>query len=277
MDKDHILHAMQHLDPALIQEAAETTRKLRRLRPMLIAACLCLALTIPAMAVAGNLLVKHYAGSELPEQLADQGLDAYYEIVDTQRISENILSQKARDTAQNQEETAGYYSFDTWEDMEEFLGVNILDNAVLFNAMPCPVELYDANNQTLADAPCHLTLCNDQDGRLLSVRAEYACQTGEDAFLFVTASAVTERNTSENAGSLGVRYEDRQVLLQSSEAYRTASGTEATLISTQTSADGSWDVDGWIRQNGFVLRISTTAQEETAAKDVIRQVLDAFG
>ena len=128
MNNNNLVDALSHLDHSLIEEAAQpVVRHKTRLRSALVAACLCLLIAIPVVAVTGNLLVEHYYGSAIPKNLSDQNLDTFFRVSSADKVPIASISQEARDAAAAQADKVGYYGFETWDDAEEFLGLNILD------------------------------------------------------------------------------------------------------------------------------------------------------
>lgn len=276
MDNKQLQDAMNYLDPQLIQEASQpAARKPRRFRTLLIAACLCLAI-IPAMAATSNLLVNYYFGTEIPKHLDGQDLDAYYEVTNTYQIPISSLSEEVRQAAESQGANWIHHGFNTWEEMEEFLGIDIFENEILSNAVPQSVELTDADGQVILDAPCTLLLVTNPEGELISVHINYYCLTDTGKFLSVTATASTELNDYDNAGGYGISYEEGEIISQNGENYLTKSGAESTIVSSQNSVTGGWDVDGWILLNGFTVRVNLSETVASLENSDVKQILDAF-
>ena len=275
MDNKQVHDAMAYLDPQLIEEAAvPAARSPRKLRPMLLAACLCLLIAIPVMAVTGSLLVENYYGSSIPDNLSDQDLDAFFRAETADKVPVSAFSPDALQTAAEQGPGPGYYGFDTWAEAEAFLGVNILDSDLIDSSRSTPVELYDADGQIVLNDACHLTLVNNEDTLLYGVYLSYFFHKDGGGTIALQANAVTDQNPNENDSSIGVSYEDSDILEQTSEGYLTASGTEATIIRTRDSA-GTWDFDGWMLKNGFILRFTLSSNHEEGGVDTIKALLDA--
>ena len=266
MDNHQIHEAMGYLDPQLIQEASQpAARKKSRLRPAVLAACLVLLVVLPVSAVTGSLLVEHYYGEAIPDALAGHTTD---------KVPVSALSQEVLDTAAKQEEKTGHYGFETWEDAEAFLGLNILDSDQIQNGYSIPVT--DAGGQQLLDAPCHLTLIRNDDGLLYGIYLEYFFKTYGEGLVSLNVNAVTDQNPYENNSSIGVSNESADVLQQVSEDYLTASGSQTTIISTEYSDGHGWDISGWTQQNGFVIRFSLSTHDAESGQYAIRELLDSI-
>lgn len=275
MHNQNIHDAMSCLDPRLIQEAATPdVRRKPRLRPVVLAACLILLIVLPVMAVTGNLLVEHYFGDSIPAHLAEQDLDAFFRATTVEKVPVSTLSQEALDAAAAQSERTGYYGFDTWEDAEAFLGLNILDSEQIGSEAAVP--MMDENGRTVLCAPCHLTLHNSADGMLYAIALNYFFQTRDGVSISLNANAVTDQNPNDNHASLGVSDDASTVLSQSSEQYVTKSGLQTTIVVSQYSDGHGWSVDGWTQKNGFVLRFSMSSDREEDGMEIIRDLLDSI-
>lgn len=275
MDNKQLHDAMAYLDPQLIEEAAApAAHKSRKLRPMLLAACLCLLIAIPVMAVTGSLLVENYYGSSIPDNLAGQNLDAFFRAETTDKVPVSAFSEEALQAAEEQGPGPGYYGFDTWAEAEAFLGMNIFDSDLIDSSRPSPITMSNADGQSVLNSACHLTLVNNEDNLLYGVYLSYFFHKDGGGTIALQANAVTDQNPNGNDSSIGVSYQDSDILEQTSEGYLTASGTEATIIRTRDSA-GTWDFDGWMLKNGFILRFTLTSGHEDGGVDTIKALLDA--
>jgi len=277
--ENKIKEAMCFLDAELVQEAAQpAVRKKRKFRTLLVAACLAVMCAIGVAAVSGGLLVKFYHNGNVPDSMpalmADGGVDAYYEVSGNQTLPLECFSEQLLTCAAQQGAGAKYYPFENLEEIETFLGWNFPENPILEAAAPVSTEVTDEGGKTL-NAPGSVCLYNDREGRLTMVMALYTCQT-RNGWVSLSASAATDDNLNGSIGSMGVDYEGGKVLRHKEEHYLTAAGRECTMVSTQNSVTDGWDVYGWIQQDGYVLRLSLSGAEETAAQKEMKQILDAF-
>lgn len=275
MDNHQIHEAMSFLDSQLVQEAAHPVkRKKTRLRPVLLAACLVLLIAVPVMAVTGSLLVEHYYGSAIPDNLSNQNLDAFFQASTADKVPISALSQEVLEAAASQEDKVGYYGFETWDEAETFWGLNILDSDQIQNGRSIPVT--DAEGQQILDAPCHLTLLRGDDGQLYSMYLEYFFKNYGEGLTTLNVNAVTDQFSGENNSSIGVSNDGAVVLQQISEDYLTASGAQATIIGTEYSDGHGWDIAGWTQKNGFVIRFSLSTHDQESGMWAIRALLDSI-
>ena len=277
--ENKIREAMCYLDADLVQEAAlPVARKKRKFRALLIAACLTALCIVGVAAASGGLLVKFYHNENVPDSMpaliADGGVDAYYEVSGNQTLPLARFSEQLLTCAAQQGAGAKYYPFENLEEIETFLGWNFPENPILEAATPVSTEVTDEGGAIL-NTPGSVCLYNDREGRLTMVMALYTCQT-RNGWVSLSASAATADNPNGSIGSMGVDYEGGKVLRHKEEHYLSANGRECTMVSTQNSVTNGWDIYGWIQQDGYVLRLSLSGAEKTAAQNEMKQILDAF-
>ena len=275
--ENQIREAMCHLDPQLIQEAAmPMVHKKKKFRSLLVAACLAALCAISVAAVSGGLLVQFYHNSNLPDHIAADQVDAYYEVSGNDKMTLDSFPEELLACAEEQGPGGKVYPFETLEEIEAFLGRSFPENAVLRASKPKPIKMTDPNNEVIHETPGSVLLFNNTEGNLVLVKADYYCRTQSGKLVFLTASAATEDNPNGSVGSHGVDYEGGHVLQQKAETYLTASGRECTIVSTQNSLTEGWDVYSWIEQDGFVLSLSLDGPDEALARAELKQILDAF-
>lgn len=277
MTEHKIREAMGYLEPTLVQEASQpVAHKRKRLRPMLVAACLAALCAISVAAVSSGLLVQFYHNGNLPDHIAEEKVDAYYDVTGNDKVTPDSFSEELLARAAEQGPGSKVYPFETLEEMEAFLSYTFPENVILRDARPISVKMTDQNNEVIHDSPGSVLLHNDQEGRLAVVKADYYCQTQSGKRVFLTASAATVNSPSGSVGSMSVDYEGGEVLQQKAETYLTASGRECTIVSTQNSLTEGWDIYSWIEQDGFVLSLSLDSPDEAQARAELKQILDAF-
>ena len=277
MTEHKIREAMGYLEPTLVQEASQpVAHKRKRLRPMLVAACLAALCAISVAAVSSGLLVQFYHNGNLPDHIAEEKVDAYYDVTGNDKVTPDSFSEELLARAAEQGPGSKVYPFETLEEMEAFLSYTFPENVILRDARPISVKMTDSNNEVIHDSPGSVLLHNDQEGRLAVVKADYYCQTQSGKRVFLTASAATVNSPSGSVGSMSVDYEGGEVLQQKAETYLTASGRECTIVSTQNSLTEGWDIYSWIEQDGFVLSLSLDSPDEAQARAELKQILDAF-
>ena len=273
--ENKIREAMCHLDADLVQEAAlPVVRKKRKFRALLIAACLTALCIVGVAAASGGLLVQFYRNGNLPDSWPGDKVDAYYVVSGNEKIAQERFSEELLACAAEQGVGGKLYSFETLSDIEAFLGWNFPENPILEAATPVSTEVTDEGG-AIQNTPGSVCLYNDREGRLTMVMALYTCQT-RNGWVSLSASAATADNPNGSIGSMGVDYEGGKVLRHKEEHYLSATGRECTMVSTQNSVTNGWDIYGWIQQDGYVLRLSLSGAEKTAAQNEMKQILDAF-
>lgn len=277
MTEHKIRETMGYLEPTLVQEASQpVAHKRKRLRPMLVAACLAALCAISVAAVSSGLLVQFYHNGNLPDHIAEEKVDAYYDVTGNDKVTPDRFSEELLARAAEQGPGSKVYPFETLEEMEAFLSYTFPENVILRDARPISVKMTDQNNEVIHDSPGSVLLHNDQEGRLAVVKADYYCQTQSGKRVFLTASAATVNSPSGSVGSMSVDYEGGEVLQQKAETYLTSSGRECTIVSTQNSLTEGWDVYSWVMEDGFVLSLSLDSPDEAQARAELKQILDAF-
>lgn len=276
MEKQKIYEGMNHLDPQLIQEAAQpAVHRKKRFRPLVVAACVAALCVVSVAAASGGLLVRFYSNRNLPENVPDGKVDAYYEVTGNERVSLDRFSEELLACAREQGPGSKIYPFESLEEISAFQGYPFPENDILEEAAPFSVKMTDHLGEVVADTPGSVLVHNDTEGNLVLVKADYFCRA-RGRTVFLTASAATELNPNGSVGSQGVDYEGGKVLKQISEAYLTASGQTCTIVSTQNSLTEGWDVYSWVEQDGFILSLSMDGSNEEAVREALKEILDAF-
>ena len=142
MNKDKIMEAMDHIDPALVEEAGLELSVVKRgrrgwSRAAVIAACLCAVL-------AGTAVAAELSGVRIVDiwnnEMRATGPDGTLEEVSGVTISRDIryfsideLSQQIMELDQGFTEPAAR-TFSSWEKMEDFVGIRVMENPVLDEA-----------------------------------------------------------------------------------------------------------------------------------------------
>lgn len=130
MSEEKVLEAMEYIDAALVQEAsAPAPGKKRKFKHIWIAACLCLL-------VSGTAFAAQIAGiPQLILQVFSRGEGSHYTVAGGAAFfPAESLSEEIRALAEEYPEGSVGKAFNTWEEMEGFIGVNLQDNPVLESA-----------------------------------------------------------------------------------------------------------------------------------------------
>ncbi|MBQ4577467.1 MAG: hypothetical protein IJA84_00255, partial [Clostridia bacterium] len=119
--ENKIREAMCHLDADLVQAAAvPVPQKKHKFRTLLVAACLAAVCVIGVAAVSGGLLVQFYHNGNLPDHIAAEKVDAYYNITGNDKVTPDSFSEELLACAAEQGPGSKVYPFETLEEMETF-------------------------------------------------------------------------------------------------------------------------------------------------------------
>ena len=263
MKKEDVLNLMTDLPPDLIEEAdfdAPAKRRLpRAARAGLIAACLCLALIGTAAAV--NQFGVRFVDEDNGFTSVRGGV-AY--------IPYDSLSDKIKAL-----EIKPYHLevFNSWQEAEDFVGVNLMDNPVLDNA---PADLfYDKRDGKVGKF--FMYICPD-----LSHVTTYGLFELGDVNIILDSYLYTDRMTDlwpELDDTLfGLKFPENAEVSQ--DVYTTSNGLTAQIMEAYTPRAGSSDSFyslGVVSLNGIptaVKCMSDNSMEE--AHTALIQILDGF-
>ncbi len=310
MDKDKIMDAMNHIDPALVEEAGRELSVVKQgrrgwSRAAVIAACLCavLAGTAVAAELSGVRIVdifNHEARSinpgwepEIYSGYAVENVVNYFPI--------DALSPEIDEIDRTAERTV-CKSFSSWEKLEEFVGLDLMENTVLADA-PAGVGT-DLGIE--GGRGSYVACVNAYEGIgvpsvlaygsfLLHGRRTYSGGWAEGVSVNLNAEIFTDRARGQDAGGLsGVYYTNETEV--SSEEYVTSGSIAVQLfraytpeydtITTdmQTGEESPYTAPPWVRYDArFVLKgiafevsVSGEIGKETLLRDTILEVLDGF-
>lgn len=308
MNKEQIMEAMNHIDPALIEAAdrnVSTAKRSRRgwSRPAVIAACLCLVLAGTAVAaeLSGVRIVDFfnqearsanpgwepeiYSGYTVENDVAYFPIDALSpEIVEIDRSAERNVCR----------------SFSSWKALEEFVGLDIMENAVLEDApagvgIDLGIEGGSGKNVVCVNAykdvgVSRVYVC----GSFLLHSHRYHGDWRGGVNAWVTAEIFTERGREGSPEESSVYYSnDAEV---SSEEYVTSAGLpvqifrvytpeyETAATNMETGEESPYTQPPWVKYdarfilNGiaFSVEFSGELKEETLLQETILEVLDGF-
>lgn len=173
MNREQVMDAMNHIDPAMVEAADRRNSTVKHChrgwsRSAVIAACLCLVFAGTALAWNSSRVQITWVDSDsedwLKEHDAAYTVDRGLDYLPLECISEEITSL----AAEFQNGTAAW-SFASWAELEEYLGMNLFDNPVLDGAAPGPKTSYNG----MKDKPTNILLTANFNGRgLVSVSAD---------------------------------------------------------------------------------------------------------
>jgi len=256
MTEHKIREAMGYLEPALVQEADQpVVHKRRRLQAMLVAACLAALCAISVAAVSSGLLV----------QLKDR---FSYEVWQNGRIPVTTLSEAV------QKDTQTDYIFDTWEDMETYLGIELIDNSELDKATLVESNSYDKNEQFKERWFCKLHLTRNDESVVYGGLAQ-ADYRRNGLYVSVIVKFTTDANPYENASGHAMEYPQGTMEMYE-ETYKTAKGYPASIVGVKSVVTESWQATSWIDMGGVTVGVTVYGGTEDISLEQSKQILDAF-
>lgn len=301
-EKDLLIQeALGYLDPALLEESERAVGKKRHsapVRALLAAACICALLAVGAVAVeaisGGFMEIYRWTGESGNVFFFGNYGDVGKIPVEDLSPEIRAVADLYRDEAFHQE----FLSFDTWEEAEDFLGLNIMDNPLLAGGgyLPNGVTYQEEH----IEGNCVVDVITDYGViRYVTVDARYSLEPeGSWASPWVTVEASiyveqnfegtplesamnTEEPTPEERASYTENYDE----VKEQENYRTANGFKAAifdLIYVTKDEDGNtydWgDYEAAFFQPGIRITVRRYYSEEDKemALAELKQVLDAF-
>ena len=296
MNREQIMEAMNYIDPALIEAAdrkGSTAKgsRIRWSRPAVIAACLCLVLAGTALAWNSSTLQINWVGSDAEEWMED--LDVVYTIdwdlayFPLDRISDKITGL----AAEIQNDTAAW-PFNSWDELEEYLGMDLFDNSVLDAAAPGPQHSYEG----MSGRATHILLmARFGDKGLVTVSADgsyvidgiwvrpetqfYTDLMREDVELYA-------EQHGKPAPGLVTGGDDQEVSME--EIYTTPSGLEVTITRNFYDYGDGWQSTKYLAHfsiNGVRCNIvagtypvdySWEHEDPVHTLEILKEVLDGF-
>lgn len=247
--------------------AAERGRQPRRVRPLraaLIAACVCLVLLGTAVAVQ-YFGVRVSVGRGQDWDVRMEGGITYYPV--------DILSEEVR-ALENERKTI---PFGSWQEAEDFLGVDLMNNPVLDSS---PAERFWAkfiNGGKAVTGKFVLRMSAD-----LAEFRMFGCYERENVYISVQSFLFTERMKEENIDwdelYYGLRFPEEKAQAISEGTYTTPNGLTAQLVTVEH-ASGSDSYIATFSLNGIPITVWTQAYSHSSpenAREVLYQVLDGF-
>lgn len=280
------LEVMNHIDPALVEEVelSEPPKRQRpRFRAAVLAACLCLALVGTGAAAVANGWIKL---SELTSRQINRRDGTMLSIATVKVITDGgksyvpweSFSPQCRDYPGSFLGLPQYKGFDTWEELEAFLGLNIMDNPVLDQAKPAIHENKSSLGGRTETGSCFAGFqgtIEEPERIVLSAVYQFEILDGIPLYLSLSTTIQITPYESEDqiAGSTIYQSNGKEMIELTTEEHVTPSGQETVII---TSNMGS--IETYIQINGTIFRICSHCDSEHMEEGLrtVREVLDAF-
>lgn len=279
---------MCYIDPALIEElnlAGPAKQRLPpRLRAALIAACVCLALVGTGAAVIVNGWVKVFGIAFFPNTNVNGTKTSYAKVEiaydGTVYIPFEQFSQEARDVPQSSTYLPQYRGFDSWDEAEEFLGIEIANNPVLDQIEPITRSIEDDRyGIKLDDVGCSVTFSGLMDSPAIRLETVYPFESDDSGIsrLIVSAFIVTQPLGSDERLS-NMTFHNSQMPV--TETYVTPTGLQAVIV---TAKQGFQPEFGTVCQTVFQLNGASftlftfyMGDDPSQIVNMMKEILDAY-
>lgn len=283
MNKERIMEAMNHIDPALIEAAdrdAAVTRCGRRgwHRVAIIAACLCLILAGTALMaeLSGVRIIEFYSGPASDNEGYDAAEKAGYMIEGGVAYFQlDSFSEEIKSLALEYPYGQVAKSFASWDDAEAFIGMNLQDNPLLDDADPgIPMEV---SNLPMLGTRTNIMLQTACDESLSAVYLRGNYDLGGVKVQLV-AEIFTEQETqyfTEGYTPQTGRFYPEGTDIFQSETYTAPNGLEARTLLVERSYR---DVEciALFELSGVRFTLSTRCEDAALAQETLFEVLDGF-
>ena len=292
MDKDTVLEAMEYIDPRLIEDADCGIQPGRRIinKGILIAACVCLLLTT-AIAAGGffgtpevNYHDDHHV-SDVTGELMDGFEPVLSKPAETStKVSLDQFNEAFLQDVANKPENEVFLNvyFDSWSEMEEYIGFNMFDNPVLDEAEPWFYVHQDT--ETFGTLQC-----TEIDGILTSARASarynmnytdvpsgtpnITCSA--PVGVFIEAAVFTEHSPiAEGEMFTSFYYVDGTNFTE--ELYTSTNGYSFRIVRVERPDSELVTFHGLLCLNNVYITVKSTFINEAVALSTLKEVLDGF-
>lgn len=267
MKNEKLLHAMSELDDELVFNAVQMpvendkTARPQRVRWMILAACLCLLLAVPVMAWSDSILFRFF-----PEAGRWEANSQY-------RFPLSTFSREIRAISEDIGAGLTHYPMDTMEDAADFIGVSLPENTLLVQAEPATMFLEFEDGERL-ETHCLVYLSNGLNQKLTAVQAE-AEYWYEETDVHILYSMVTEYNPYDNAGGVGVIFDERPD--DDPQTYMSSSGRECVMIVAYSGYENYGYVGyGYVVVDGILVQLTVRHVSEETVWDTLPKFLDAY-
>lgn len=293
MDKNTIMDAMEHIDPRLIEDADCGVKPGRMFfnKGILIAACVCLLLTtaIAAGVFFATPEVKYHDDHHVSD-VTGEVMDGFEPVLvkpteTSTKVSLDCFDEAFLQDVANKPENQLFlhFYFDVWSELEEYIGFNMFDNAVL-DAKAEPWFFVHEDTETFGALQCTAI-----DGILTCARAtarynmNYTVVPSENPNIecnapvgvFIEASVFTEHSPiAEENMFTSYYYADGTNF--SEEMYTSPNGYSFRIIRVERSDSELTTFYGLLCLNNVYITVESTFIYEDVALSTLKEVLDGF-
>lgn len=292
MKQEHMMEAMNHIDPALVEGADRCGGEARRgkwRKPALIAACLCLALAGTALAaeLAGVRIA--WTGSDSEDWLKENGV-AYTVENELAYFPLDSFSEEVTALSSEVQDKTVSWPFASWDALEEYLGRNVLDNLTLEEAARGPDITFQGSRGKRTNI---LLMAHFNEQGLVCVTAKSnhlidGIQIGTGAQLYTELMrASVEARGGQDPGLVTANEGEEFSFV---EAYTAAGGVEATITQKIDAGSGIKETYAYYAHfnvNGVGFHVTaecypvdytpeTLPDDPVHTLSVLKEVLDGF-
>lgn len=279
---NYSLEVMDHIDPALVEEVElSESRKQRRprFRAAVIAACVCLALVGTGAAAVANGWIKL---SDITTRQINRRDGTTLSIATVKIVFDGKtyvpwerFSQQCQDFPSSFTGMPQYKGFASWDELEAFLGLNIMDNPVLDQAKPILHENRSSLGGRTETGSCFAGFYGKLDEPYhVDLSAAYLFETHDSIPLYVSlyTRIETEPRGEQTTGRIFEKTGEGMIALMT-ETYVTPSGLETILITSNIG-----DIEAYFQINGVVFNILSHCDNEHLEDGTrtVKEILDAF-
>lgn len=276
------IRASDTLHRRLLELEVPRCRPLRLARVGLIAACLCFALVGTAMAgIVGGWIrvsnVNFYPNTNV------NGTETSYSKVEirsdgTFYIPFERFSQEAQEFAHSFTYLPQYKSFDSWDEVEQFLGISIADNPVLDQMEILPDQVQNLQYGVKMDGANFIVEFDGQmDAPTIRTSAIYRLEADDNvSFRLIVSGTITTQSLDSEERISGYTFNNTEQPV--TETYVTPSGLQAVISTARLLDDGHTLICNTSFQlNGAYFTLFTVeAENPDQVVPAIKTVLDAY-
>ncbi len=244
LDDEFVLSAME--------EPKAKIRPLKKLRWTAVAACIALLLAVPVMAEVFGFTLDFDANKNHWEAntKARFALEEY---------SDEVKSVKGQE----------YFVMQDIFEAEEFLGIDLPDNAVLEKSEKRFVKTEFMESGIKRELHCSVSV-GENEGNLLGTHTDTWHSFGENT-VNVSYHTICEQNPYENGGGFGYGLEDE---LSKSEKYINKYGRECKIVSIEGEFD--YQEMAVTEVNRVLVSVMVYGQDKESVRNVVTKILDAY-
>lgn len=266
----------------------ERTKKTRPIpaRVLMVAACICALLVVGA--VAAETLGFDFVNMFKSEQGDGYQTDGYrMDASEVKDIPISAFSQAIQDLEEQYKDAGGhieYLTFDSWEEAEEYLGYNIIDNPVLAPGEYVPTERRFTEKGMTVSGNCVVTISIGQDGKISMIQATSHIRgrtIGMRGGVTVTAIIdVGDLPDQTDATDYTYGFNPEFFAVEEPESYLAANGLETVIVGVKRvsvlEGSGHYYANFFLRGIRFNIDTGYNAGGQETALAELKQVLDAF-